>query len=185
MSRGFGMSDRAGPASPPTSIAPPPPASSPPGGRHSLDRPLLVTGLVLSVAAIALIVLGSLALASASSARDDAARFSRQRRAAEGRETAAHGDITDVVDQGNTVVDQIDKETDAANQVTQKNDELEVLLDDATDQFNAGNESSANATVANQGRQLLSEEQGLRGQENQALTEAREAQSKLRQALVG
>jgi len=141
--------------------------------------------LALIVAAIVLIVLGVLALSSASSARDEGARFARERRAAEARETAAQGDIARVVDEGDRVVDQIDKQTDAANQVTQKNDELELVLENATDQFNAGNESSANGTVDNQGRQLLTEEQGLRVQENQALTEARDAQDKLRQALVG
>jgi predicted nucleic acid-binding Zn-ribbon protein len=141
--------------------------------------------VILGVAAVVLIVFGLLAFSSASSARDAAASLGKERRTAEARENAAQGDITAVVAQGNKVVDQIDKETDAANQVTQKNDELETLFDNAVDQFNAGSESSANATVDNQGRQLLSEEQGLRSQENQALMEARDAQNKLRQALVG
>jgi Tfp pilus assembly protein PilX len=178
------MSDSTATTSLPASPAPAPPAPSS-RRRHPFDRWLLVGGLALVAAAIVLLVLGVLALSSASSARDDSARFARQRRAADVRETAAQGDITSVVDEGNRVVDQIDKETDAANQVTQKNDELELVLENATDQFNAGNESNANATVDNQGRQLLGEEQGLRVQENQALTEARDAQDKLRRALVG
>jgi hypothetical protein len=178
------MSDSGEITSPPAAVAPAPQASSS-GGRHSLDRPLLVGGLVLSVAAFVLIALGLLAFSSASSARDDAARLGKERRAAEAREIAAEGDISTVVDEGNKVVDQIDKETDAANQVTEKDDELETLLENATDQFNAGYESSANATVDNQGRPVLGEEQGLRVQENQALMAARDAQNKLRQALAG
>ena len=174
------MTDTSETRIPTTTVTPP---SS--GGRHALDRPLLVVGVVLGVAAIVLIALGLLAFSSASSARDDADRYARERRAATAREIAAEGDITTVIDEGNKVVDQIDKETDAANQVTQKNDELETLFDNAIDQFNAGNESSANATVDNQGRQLLSEEQGLKAQENQAVMAAREAQNKLREALAG
>lgn len=179
------MSDSRETMSPPTTLAPTPPDASSRSSRHPLDRPLLVAGLVMGIAAIAFIVLGLLAFSSASSARDDADRLAKERRALEARETAAEGDISTVVDQGNKVVDQIDKETDAANQVTQKNDELETLFDNAVGQFNAGSESSANATVDTQGRQLVSEEQGLKAQENQAVMEARDAQNKLREALAG
>ena len=178
------MTDIGETTSPMTPVSPSGPLSSP-RRRHPLDRPFLVGGLVVGVAAVVLIVFGLLAFSSASSARNEADRLGKERRAAEAREIAAQGDITAVVAQGNKVVDQIDKETDAANQVTQKNDELETLFDNAVDQFNAGSESAANATVDNQGHQLLGEEQGLRNQENQALMEARDAQNKLRQALVG
>ena len=145
---------------------------------------MLVCGLVLSTVAIVLIVLGLLAFSSASSARDDADRFATEQRSARDREIAAQGDISTVVEEGNKVADQVDKQTDAANQVTAKNDELETLLDDATGQFNAGDEDGANGTVNDRGRQILSDEQVLKGQENQALTEARDAQSKLKQALA-
>jgi hypothetical protein len=86
------------------------------------------------------------------------------------------------VEEGNRVADQVDKQTDAANQVTAKNDELVTLLDEATDQFNSGDEDGADATVNDRGRQIVSDEQVLKGQDNQALTEAQDAQSKLEQA---
>lgn len=178
------MTDTGETTSPLTPVSPSEPPSSP-RRRHPLDRPLLVGGVVLGVAAVVLIVLGLLASSSASSARDEADRLGKERRAAEAREIAAEGDVTTVVDEGNKVGDQIDKETAAANQVTHKNDELETLFDRAVDQFNAGSESSANATVDNQGRQLVSDEQGLKAQENAAVLEARDAQNRLREALAG
>jgi len=146
--------------------------------------PLLVAGLVLSAIAIVLIVLGLLAFSSASSARDDADRFAKERRSAEARQIAAQGDINTVVDEGRKVADEVNKEIDAANQVTQKDDDLTSVLADATGRFNAGDESGANATVDSQGRQVLSDEQALKSQQIQALTQAQDAERKLREALA-
>jgi hypothetical protein len=145
--------------------------------------PFLVGGLVLGVVAIVLIVLGLIAFSSASSARDERDRLSTERRSAEKREIAAQGEINTVVDEGNKVGDQVGKLVDAANQVTDKGGELTRLLEDATGRFNAGDESGANAMVNNQGRPILSDEQRLKAQENQSLTEAQDAQNKLREAL--
>jgi hypothetical protein len=178
------MSDSSPPTNPPPEAPPPPSVSSGSSARHPLDLPFLVGSVVLSAVGIVLLVIGVLAFSSASSARDDADRFARERRAAEAREVAAEGDIDTVVDEGNRVADQVDKEIDTANQVTQKSGELTTLLDDATSQFNAGDESGANATVNNQGRQILSDEQRLRGQADQALTQAQDAQAKLKEALA-
>jgi hypothetical protein len=160
-----------------------PPGSEHSSARHPLDLPFLVGGLVLSAIAIVLLVLGLLAFSSASSARDDADRFAKERRSATAREIAAEGDIEKVVDEGSKVADEVNKEIDAGNQVTQKDDELTNVLQDATGRFNAGDESGANATVNSQGRQILSDEQNLKDQDNQALTEAQDAQNKLKQAL--
>jgi hypothetical protein len=161
----------------------PPPGSAHSSARHPLDLPFLVGGLVLSAIAIVLLVLGLLAFSSASSARDDADRFAKERRSAAAREIAAEGDIKTVVDEGGRVADEVNKEIDAGNRVTQKDEELSSVLQDATGRFNAGDESGANATVNNQGRQILSDEQNLKDQHNQALMEAQDAQNKLKQAL--
>jgi hypothetical protein len=174
------MNDPAQTTNPPPA-SPPPPRSS---ARHPLDLPFLVGGLLVSAVAIVLLVIGVLAFSSASSARDDSDRFTNERRSAEAREVAAEGDIDTVVNEGNRVADQVDSEIDAANQVTQKDDELTTLLDDATDQFNAGDENGANAKVNNEGRQILIDEQNLKTQASQALAQAQDAQAKLKEALT-
>jgi len=88
------------------------------------------------------------------------------------------------VDEGRKVADEVNKEIDAANQVTQKDDDLTSVLADATGRFNAGDESGANATLDSQGRQVLSDEQALKSQQIQALTQAQDAERKLREALA-
>jgi hypothetical protein len=145
---------------------------------------VLIGGVVLSVVAIVLIVVGLLAFSSASSARDDAHRFVKERRSLEASERATQGDIDTVVSEGRAVGDQVDKLIDAENQAVDKSNQLSDVLDQAVSKFNAGDETSANNMVNDQGKQILSDLQRLQGVDNQTLTAAQDAQRKLRQALA-
>ena len=145
---------------------------------------LLIGGVVLSVVAIVLIVVGLLGFSSASSARDDADQFTKERRSLAAKERATQGDIDTVVSEGKKVSDPIDKLIDAENQAVAKSNELDTLLQQAVDKFNAGDETGANNMVNGQGRQILSDLERLQGIDNQALTAAQDAQRKLRQALI-
>ncbi len=145
---------------------------------------LLIGGVVLSVVAIVLIVVGLLAFSSASSARDDAHRFVKERRSLEAKERATQGDIGTVVSEGKAVGDEVDKLIDAENQAVDKSNQLNDVLDQAVNQFNVGDETGANNMVNGQGRQILTDLQRLQGVDNQTLAAAREAQRKLQQALT-
>jgi signal transduction histidine kinase len=145
---------------------------------------LLIGGLVLSIVAIVLAMLGVLAFSSASSARDDADRFTRERRSFEEKERSTQGDIDTVVTEGRKLGDEVDKLIDAENQTVAKSNELNGILNQAVDKFNAGDETGANDMVNNQAKPILSDLQRLQGVDSQALNAAQEAQRKLRQALV-
>lgn len=172
------------PPPPPAPPAPLPPAVPPSTRRNPLNLVLLIGGIALSVVAIVLVVVGLLAFSSASSARDDAHRYTKERRSLEARERATQGDIDTVVSEGQKVGDPIDKLIDAENQAVAKSNELDDLLKQAVDKFNAGDETGANNMVNGQGKQILSDLERLQGIDNQALTAAQDAQRKLRQALI-
>jgi hypothetical protein len=169
-----------GPPTVPVSSSAPPPT---PKGRAWLNRLLVLGGIAVSALAVVLLVLGLVAFSSASSARDDARRFAKERRSLAAIERATQGDIRTISSQGGAVGDEIDKLVSADNELVSGSNALTSLLEQADAKYNAGDESAAAADVDNHGRPILNVVQVLAGRENQALTEAHDAQHKLRQGL--
>ena len=142
-----------------------------------------VGGIAGAVAGVVLIVLGALAVSSASAAGDDAHRFATERRSLAARERASREHIQSISTQGRNVGDQIDQLVAAGNELVSGSNALASVLEQADAKYNAGNVSGAASDVDNQGRPTLNEVQVLAGRESQALTEAHDAEQKLREGL--
>jgi len=152
--------------------------------RNRSPRRLLSAGsIAVGVVGVVMIVLGTLAFSSAFAARDDAHRFATQRRSLAASERATEEHTQTVSLQGRNVGDQIDKLVAAGNQLVSGANTLGTLLDQADAQYNAGNPRGAAADVDNRGRPTLNEVQDLAGRESQSLTEAHDAEQKLREGL--
>jgi len=152
--------------------------------RNRSPRRLLSAGsIAVGVVGVVMIVLGTLAFSSAFAARDDAHRFATQRRSLAASERATEEHTQTVSLQGRNVGDQIDKLVAAGNQLVSGANALGTLLDQADAQYNAGNPRGAAADVDNRGRPTLNEVQDLAGRESQSLTEAHDAEQKLREGL--
>lgn len=154
---------------------------SEPKSGHFRGRLLSAGSIAFVVVGVVLIVLGTLAFTSASSARDDAHRFARERRSLAANERATRGQIQSISQQGRNVGDQIDQLVTAGNQLVSGSNSLGSLLEQADAKYNAGDESGAAADVDNRGRPTLNEVQVLADRESQALTQAHDAQQKLRE----
>jgi hypothetical protein len=154
-----------------------------PKSGHFRGRLLLVGSIAVGVVGVVLIVLGTLALSSATTARGDAHRLAGERRSLAARERATQEHTQGISAQGRKVGDQIDQLVAAGNQLVSGSNALGSLLDQADARYNAGDESGAAADVDSHGRPTLNEVQVLADRENQSLTEAHDAERKLREGL--
>lgn len=165
--------------SPHTLVAPP---SKPKLGQFR-ERLVLVGSIAVAVVGVVLLVLGALALSSASAVRDDARRFAGEQRSLAARERATQENIQTISSQGRNVGDQIDQLVAAGNQLVNGSNALGSLLEQADAKYNSGDERGAAADVDGNGRPALNEVQVLAGRESQALAEAHDAEQKLREGL--
>jgi type II secretory pathway pseudopilin PulG len=151
--------------------------------RHVRGRLLSAGSIAVGVLGVVLIVLGTLAFSSASSARDDAHRLDGERRSLAARERATQEQIQSFSSQGRNVGDQIDQLVAAGNQLVSGANALGSVLEQADAKYNAGDEHAAAADVDSRGRPTLNEVQVLADRESQSLTEAHDAERKLREGL--